>query len=174
MRAECPSLSTYLENLGPSRMLLSSSSPRRPKPGGGRRSRVITSCHACRTDRTKCDRIHPVCGRCARRGGTCHWAGSALKSASATQISHHQQPHQRDFGVAHSQPLDEVLNSREDATLDLDYDRPVDSVLRYSQDTRPGYLALQGGGRSRYVHNNFWANVGHKVGLIPGSYSSRP
>ncbi|KIM94525.1 hypothetical protein OIDMADRAFT_97648, partial [Oidiodendron maius Zn] len=101
-----------------------------------RRSRVITSCHACRTDRTKCDRIHPVCGRCARRGGTCHWAGSALKSASATKTSHHQQPHQRDFGVAHSQPLDE--------------------------DIRPGYLALQGGGRSRYVHNNFWANVGHK------------
>lgn len=146
------------------RMFVTSSAPPRPKTGV-RRSRAITSCHACRAHRTKCDRNHPVCGRCSKKDAVCIWAGNTSKFSSASQRAHRRHSPEHD-GAGGSQLQDDILmetRSGDPATLAFDHDLNVESAEGYSQGLRPGYLALQSGGRSRYVHNNFWANVGNKV-----------
>lgn len=145
------------------RMFVSSTAPRLKT--GVRRSRAITSCHACRAHRTKCDRNHPVCGRCSKKDAVCTWAGNTSKSGSAAQRNHRRQSPEHD-GDGHSELQDDTLmetRAGDPATLGFDHDLDVESAQGYSQGLRPGYLALQSGGRSRYVHNNFWANVGNKV-----------
>jgi hypothetical protein len=62
--------------------------------------------------------------------------------------------------------LDDVLRhigSEDSVTPAVDDEVQVELEQGYSQSLLPGYLALQSGGRSRYLHNNFWANVCSKV-----------
>jgi Fungal Zn(2)-Cys(6) binuclear cluster domain len=134
-----------------------------------RRSRAITSCHACRTQRTKCDRIHPVCGRCSKNSVACLWAGNTAKSSSAAQLPRQRQSSHIGFSAESDQIQGDILidtQSEDSAMSMLGNDLNVESGQRYeSKGSLPGHLTLQNGGRSRYVPNAFWANIGNEVGV---------
>ena len=44
--------------------------------GSYQRTKAPSACLVCRTRKTKCDNVRPVCGFCQRTGGDCHYAES--------------------------------------------------------------------------------------------------
>ncbi|KAJ5786919.1 uncharacterized protein N7503_012131 [Penicillium pulvis] len=58
-----------------------SSSARGPLAGGKQitRNRASYSCHTCRRRKVKCDKVHPICGNCAKTGAECLYDASSQK-----------------------------------------------------------------------------------------------
>ncbi|KAJ5682995.1 transcriptional regulator family: Fungal Specific TF [Penicillium macrosclerotiorum] len=58
------------------------SSARGPLAGGRHitRNRASYSCHTCRRRKVKCDKVHPVCGNCAKVGDECVYDTSSQKN----------------------------------------------------------------------------------------------
>ncbi|KAJ5648849.1 uncharacterized protein N7484_002572 [Penicillium longicatenatum] len=55
-----------------------SSSARAPLAGAKQitRNRASYSCHTCRRRKVKCDKVHPICGNCAKTGAECLYDAS--------------------------------------------------------------------------------------------------
>ncbi|OOQ86441.1 Zn(II)2Cys6 transcription factor [Penicillium brasilianum] len=55
------------------------SSARGPLAGGRQitRNRASYSCHTCRRRKVKCDKVHPICGNCAKTGADCIYDASS-------------------------------------------------------------------------------------------------
>lgn len=139
-----------------------------PFKSGIRRPRAITSCHACRARRQKCDRIHPVCGRCSKNGDPCVWAGNASKSPAAPRRTLGQPSPRSRLSIESGQPRDGILmDTKSDSGTSVS-NQPIagpggSAQGDDSKSPTPGYLTLQNGGRSRYVPNAFWANIENEV-----------
>ncbi|KAJ5490747.1 hypothetical protein N7539_002314 [Penicillium diatomitis] len=71
------------------------SSARAPLPGGRQitRNRASYSCHTCRRRKVKCDKIHPICGNCAKTGTECTYDVSALRKVDDRRDGSDQEPH---------------------------------------------------------------------------------
>ncbi|KAJ5126502.1 hypothetical protein N7448_007281 [Penicillium atrosanguineum] len=56
-------------------------SARDPLTGGRQitRNRASYSCHTCRRRKVKCDKVHPICGNCAKTGAECVYDVSSQK-----------------------------------------------------------------------------------------------
>ncbi|RFU27671.1 hypothetical protein B7463_g8653, partial [Scytalidium lignicola] len=77
-----------------------------------------------------------------------------------------QRAREEAFDAEFSQLQDDIPKGKSDdfATGNLDDDRDAESSQGDNpRSPRPGYLTLQNGGRSRYVSDTFWANIGNEV-----------
>ncbi|KAJ5226490.1 hypothetical protein N7468_007715 [Penicillium chermesinum] len=86
---------------------LSSSGPRatRGPLAGGRqitRNRASYSCHACRRRKVKCDKVHPICGNCAKTGADCVYDTSSQKQKDTRDTASRNQGTKRRRGTPRS------------------------------------------------------------------------
>ncbi|KAJ5359697.1 uncharacterized protein N7496_012110 [Penicillium cataractarum] len=74
------------------------SSARGPLAGGRQitRNRASYSCHTCRRRKVKCDKVHPICGNCAKTGADCIYDAS---SSSQKTESVQEGPMRPGYGV---------------------------------------------------------------------------
>ena len=127
---------------------------------GVRRRRAILSCHSCRTRRLKCDRVRPVCSRCARNEDECVWAVDGLFLDNVQQ----RQPSQSDIEAEHIHPMDDTaVDTESDLSVPEEFSTSIPGQRSHSKNPWTGYLTSQHGGRSRYIPSSFWANIDHDV-----------
>lgn len=129
---------------------------------GVRRRRAILSCHSCRTRRLKCDRMRPICSRCARNEDECVWAVDGL-SRFPSNVQHHQ-PSQSDIDTEPIHPTDDTaMDTESDLSVPEEFSTSMAGQRSHSKNPWTGYLTSQHGGRSRYIPSSFWANIDHDV-----------
>ncbi|KAI2790678.1 hypothetical protein POX_c03524 [Penicillium oxalicum] len=88
-----------------------SSSARAPLAGGRQitRNRASYSCHTCRRRKVKCDKVHPICGNCAKTGTECTYDASASRKADRRRDEFARETHGLKRRRGQSHPLtDEV------------------------------------------------------------------
>jgi len=129
---------------------------------GVRRRRAILSCHACRTRRLKCDRVRPICGRCARNEDECVWAVDGL-SRFPSDVQQHP-PSQSDIEADPIHPPDDTtMDTESEVSVPEDFSASAVGQGNHPKNPWTGYLTSQHGGRSRYIPSSFWANIDHDV-----------
>jgi len=129
---------------------------------GVRRRRVILSCQSCRSRRLKCDRVRPVCSRCAQNEDKCVWAVDGLSRfpSNVQQL----RSSQSDVEAKPIHPTDDTnMDNESDLSVPEEFSTTMPGQGSHSKNPWTGYLTSQHGGRSRYIPSSFWANIDHDV-----------